>query len=416
MRKFIEEHAWEVLLIVVTMLAVARWWIPDVRSFELVYAASHWALSYDQGLIRRGLVGAVSKAWMPIVSVEYVHHTALLVYSVFVVLLLVVIYALLRYRDEKGRLFRLICLFVAAPATLSLYARDLGRFDLFLIMILLICLLLLYFDKYTWLMPVLMIGGMFIHESFLVLCAPTIIAAIMFVYFRESRSKKLLLVLVLSAISVLASFLVLYRFGNPAMGYEEFSRLVQSRASFRLTDLSMRECYFSIEDHFNLASPYLHDAGSILNFAGALLMLSPLMLILLDLQNHALRHCGEHRWTCRLLFLATLSGLLIVPIATDYGRWLSAVVFCNFFAIFFLVGRGVIKAGELVEYSEGAFPSLFIILFLTYLLFGPFHDWNPFPYQGHVIYSSLSVVSVLLFDVVFVRQLRPLSTRLNPEG
>jgi hypothetical protein len=352
---------------------------------------------------------------MPIVTIEDVRRTALVAYCTFLVLLAVIFYALLRYKDKRGRLFRLVLVFLANPATLSLFARDLGRFDLFLIMITSLCLILLSLNRHIWLIPILMITAMFIHEGFLILCAPTILAAIIFVYLWDKRDKRVLVTLIFSAISVVGSFLVIYRFGSPTLGYEEFSRLIQSRATFSITDLSMRECYYSIKDHMDLASPYLHDAGSIINFLGALLMLSPVILILLNLWTHALRNCGVHRGACRLFFLATLSGLAIMLIATDHGRWLSGVIFCNFFAIFFLLSRDIIKVEELVEYSGGSFPLLFVTIFLTYLLFGPLHDWNPYPYQDNVIYSSFSIIAVLLFDIGFCLRWRSLSRVTSSE-
>jgi hypothetical protein len=416
LKKYLEEHDREVLLILITMLAVTRWWIPAVAGFENIYALSQWVLSYDHGLVRRGLIGTIVKVWMPIVTVEGVYYAALIAYCAFAVMLLVIFYTLLKYKDNSGRLFRLILIFLATPATLSLLARGLGRFDLFLILILLLSLTLLSLNRHLWLIPVLMITAMFIHEAFLILCAPTIVAAMIFVYLWEKRDKKILLTLIFSALSVLGTLLVLYKFGTPTLGYEEFSRLIQSRATFSITDLSIRECYFSIKDHFDLASPYLHDPGTIINYLGTLLILSPVILILLNLWSHALRNCGTHRGACRLFFLATLSGLMVLPIATDFGRWLSAVFFCNFFAIFFFVSRDIIKVEELDEYTGGSFPLLFVIILLTYLLFGPIHDWNPYPYQDNLIYSSLSTISVLLFDIGFCIRWRSLSRVTRSEG
>ena len=413
MREFIEDHEWEVLLIITTMLAITRWWIPSVIGFENIYVVSQWVLSYDYGLVRRGLTGTLFKVLMPIVSVEGVHHTALVVYCTFLVLLLVLFYALLKYKDKNGRLFRLILLFSANPATLSLYARDLGRFDILLIMIMLLSLTLLSLKRHLWLIPILMTTAMFIHEGFLILCAPTILAAMMFVYLWDKQEKRVLVTIVASAISTAGAFLVLYKFGNPTLGYEEFSRLIQLRANFHITNLSMRECYYGIKDHVALAAPYLQDPGSIFSFLGALLMLSPIVLILMNLWTHALRNCGAHRAACWLFLLATLSGLLIMFIATDHGRWLSAVIFSNFFALFFLMSRDVIKIEDLTEYSGDSFPLLFVLILVTYLFFGPLHDWNPYPYQNNVIYSSFSIASVLLFDIGFIVRWRTLRERTS---
>jgi hypothetical protein len=409
MKKFIEEHELEVLLLFISVIGITRWWIPSVRGFELMYGASQWALSYDHGILRRGLIGTLMKLWVPILSIEDVHRTAFIAYCFFLLVLLAVFYFLLRYKEKNGQLFRLILFFLAAPVTISLVARDLSRFDLFLTMLTLFSMILLSLKKCIWLIPVFIVLAMFIHESFLVLYTPTIAATLLFVYvWNNNKEKRILATLIVSILSVAAAFFILYQYGNPTLGCEEFSRLIQSRATFNITPLSMSECYFSINDHYHLASSSLYDAGSIANLVLALLMLTPVILVLLNLWMHAFRNCGDHRIVCRLLLLATLSGLMVVPIATDYGRWLSAVVFCNFFVIFFFISRDIIKIEELAEYTGSSFKPLFVIIIFTYLLFGPFHDWNPYPYRDNVLVSSLAISSVLLFDIVFSLRWRTL--------
>ena len=402
MRKFIEEYEREALLILITMLGVTRWWMPSVTGFWNMYGASYWAISYEHGLVRRGLIGTIVKIFLPVVTVGAVDHIALVFYCLFLALLLAILYVLLRHNDKDARLFRLALIFCAIPTTLAMFAHDLGRFDLFLTTTMVLCLVFLSLNKSIWLIPLLMTTAMFIHESFMILYAPTIGAAMMFVYVREKKEKRMLATLVVSVVAVASAFAVLYKFGTPAMTYEQFFQFVQSRADFRITDLSMRECYFTLRDHVGVASSSLYDTGSIVNLFMALLILSPVILILCNLWTHALRNCGVHRRACQLFFLATLSGLIVIPIATDYGRWLSAIISCNFFAMFFLVKQGVIKTEELTEYSGDSFSLLFVLILLTYLLFGPFYDWNPYPYKDNVIYSSLSMIAVLLFDVGFL--------------
>ena len=212
--------------------------------------------------------------------------------------------------------------------------------------------------------------------------------------------------LVLTTVCLAGSFVALYKFGNPPFKFDEFAPLLQARATFPITELSIRECYFSIQDHLELASSSLYDLGSIVNVCMAALMLSPIFLMLLNLWSHAMRKAGILRGACLFMFVATLSGLLLIPLATDYGRWLSAMVYCNFFAVFFLMSIDVFGAEELVEYSGQRYPFSYLLLFLAYLLFGPLHDWNPYPYMGHFVYTFLSIVPVLLFDVGFIMRWR----------
>ena len=398
------------------MLFAARWWTPAENGFAFAYPASQWVLSYADGLVRRGLIGTIVKLWIPVVSIENVYHIAFTAYCTFLVLLLVVFYVLLKSKDKDGRLFRLILFFAVTPATLSLLGRDLGRFDLFLIAIFFLCLVLLSLDRHIWMIPILMVTGMFIHESFLTLYTPTIVAAIIFIVAWGKQDKKVLGTAVTSAILVAGAFVVLYRFGTPTLGYEEFARSMQSRAAFTITELSMRECYFGIKDHFLLSSSSLTNAGSIANLFGALLILSPVILVLANLWTHAFRNCGPHKKACTLLLFSSLSGLMVILLATDYGRWLSAVIFCNFFAIFFLVSRDVIKVDELAEYSGGRGALLFVFILLFYLLFGPLHDWEPYPYQNNVIVSALSIIAVLIFDVGFCARWRSVRRGASAEA
>ncbi|HEY6953233.1 MAG TPA: hypothetical protein VI758_12575 [Bacteroidota bacterium] len=413
MRQFVEDHEKELLLVLITMLAVTRWWIPHVRGFDNIYVASQWVLSYDHGLIRRGLIGTIVKLWAPIVTIEDVQRAAFIAYCVFLVFLLAGSYALLKHKERNGRLFRLILVFLVTPATVPLLARDLGRFDMFLTIIALLSMAIVSLGRHVWLIPILMVAAMFIHESFLILYAPTIVAATIFVYVWNRRETTILATLVGSVTALVTAFLILYFYGTPSLGYEEFSRVNQARAAFHITPLSMHECYFSIKNHYELASSSLFDAGSIANLLLALLVLSPVMLILLNLWSHALKNCGAHRGVCWLLVLATLSGLLVIPVATDYGRWLSAITFCNFFALFFLVSRGVVNVEELTEYTGGSFAVLSVLLILTYLLFGPLHDWNPYPYRDNLFVSSFSMISVMLFDVGFCLRWRSLREHIR---
>lgn len=415
MRKFVEEHYRELLLILITVLAVSKWWIPDVRGFEKMYAASHWVLSYDHGLIRRGLVGTILQVWFPIVTIKDVHLVSSIAYCTFLALLLALSYFLLRDRDKEGTLFRLILVFLVNPASIAMLANDLGRFDLFLVMIAFLILSLMLLNKHFWLIPILMFSAMFIHEGFLILYAPTILSTLLFIYLWSGREKRILRTLFFSVTSVLVPFFILYNYGGPRLGYEEFLQFIQSRAAFSISPLSIRESYFSMSDHYALASSSLYDAGSIANLFLALLILSPVILILVNLWTHAQKNCRTLDRSCGFVFLATLSGLMIVPVATDYGRWLSGVVFCNFFVVFFLVGKGLIKVEDLVEYARGSFALLFVVLLMTYLLFGPLHDWNPYPYKDNLIVSSLAIISVLLFDLGFFLRWRSLNKVLFSE-
>src|ERR1043166_2036100 len=198
MRKFLEEHEYEVLLILVAMLGVTRWWSPAEVGFDNIYAASHWTLSYEHGFLRRGLVGSIVQLWMPGVGIATVRNISLVAYCTLLVSLLPVIYNLLKHKDIDKRLFRLLLLLTVTPSTFSFLARFLGSYDLFLILITFCCMALLSVKKLLWLVPVLLGTAMLIHEGFLVMFAPTIMATMLFIYFFEGRERRMLAAFVAS--------------------------------------------------------------------------------------------------------------------------------------------------------------------------------------------------------------------------
>jgi hypothetical protein len=323
-------------------------------------------------------------------------------------LLLVVFYRILQKRSWDQGVFRLILFFVVLPTTIAMSVRNLGRFDLFLVLIFFICMIVLTQKKYLWVLPLLMGKAMFIHEGFLVLFVPTLIIAMLLIYIRDGKEPAVLAVMAASVVVVGGSFLLLYGSGNPQMEFEAFSASVQSRAAFQVTELSIRECYYSLADHIALAAPYLTDPGSMVNLLLALIMLSPAFIVLGTLWKHALRRCTSDKRVCQLLMLATWSGLILIPIATDYGRWLSAALFSNFFVIFFFIGRGILKEGDFDELKGDTFAVPYVIIVLAYLIFGPLNDWNPYPFQDSVLKSSVSLIAVLLFDVGYILRWRSL--------
>ncbi len=250
--------------------------------------------------------------------------------------------------------------------------------------------------------PALMTGAIFLHEGFLLLWAPTLLAMMLLLWSLDRSALTPLVSAGSAAAGIAVAFYFIYVHGTPSVPYEEFVQLVQSRADFRVTELSLKECYFRATDHVGLTLPYFTDPGAMLNLGMALLVLSPMGLILGTLWRRAIANAGAVRWAVVLLLLGSVSGLALFPIATDFGRWLSAITFCNMFAVFLLVRLRVLHAEDLSFLSHGSFPYLFLLLFSTYVLFGPLHDWMPYPYQDRPVVSALVVMAILTFDVAFL--------------
>jgi hypothetical protein len=413
MKKFLVEQELKVLSLLVMVAGVTVWWVPSLPGFDSLYSATQWLVSYRLGFVRRGLVGTILGNFFPQVGMNVIYHAGLAIYCVLVAVTLTIFYRLLRFKDKNSVLFRAMMLILATPATLSFLARWIGSFDQINLLVSVLCLVALSTERLLWSIPVMMAAAMLVHEGFLAMFAPTLLAAIVFKYLAGGRERRFKILFICCFAAVWASFALLYAFDVPHRFPDLFAAL-QSRATFIVPEMAARELCFRLRDHFAFASSYFSEPAYIISLAASLVVLSPLLMIIARFWVRFLkRHGGDGR-LFTLLPQATLTPFALTVFAIDVGRWISAFFLCNVLLFFFLVANDGVDVDELTEFSAPSISLPFLALIALYLFIGPFHTVYPYPFREDFVVSFVAVSSAILMDVSLYLRWRTPSLRWEP--
>ena len=137
------------------------------------YNASLYALSYKYGLLSRGIVGTVWQWFDRILPFDLMNYNAIYVGNIFVTALIyILVFLFLMYcvgkvdGENKRNIKYLIVFFMIFTIPMFVTKQNLGRIDIFLIAISIICVWLIIIEKAEWLIIPLCIFAMLIHQGF----------------------------------------------------------------------------------------------------------------------------------------------------------------------------------------------------------------------------------------------------------
>lgn len=368
------------ILLIATILIIRT--IPKVTSLN-IWVMTHWVLSYENGFISRGLVGTLVKFFHPVVTLDDLYRIITIVYGLFLFILIFSLFTIMKKENNNIYLYMLVLFFTVNPGTLTMYsnAPDFGRFDTFMIIITVICLVLLANNKFVWIITFLMGAAVFIHEAFILMYAPVILAAMLFIIFWEKKNKSYITLFISSIVVLIVSFVINYLFGKPGLEYWRFVSIVQSGVEFPVHKEMIRmEYYYTIKDHFKFVLSNLSMHEFRINIIGTIIILFPTFFMFSYIWRHILLSYRKHKFLFILLILSTMTVFGLFIIGNDYGRWLSTFIFCNFMLIFFLIYKGIINTEELGKGIDRLIWSLYIIQMILYVIIGPMHEVSPFPF------------------------------------
>ena len=179
------------------------------------YNTTLFALSYKYGPISRGLLGTIYSGinyFLPIniMSYSWVYAFCLLSTAIFDFLLLLFIYVVLKKCDEaqyKNLSYLLIC--VAMFSFPMFVTKEmLGRLDIFLMILVMLCLFCIMEDRFLWMVPFLCVVAMMFHQGFVFTNINLILALLFYKGLKEKDGKKYLILFGITL--ALCSVLFLY--------------------------------------------------------------------------------------------------------------------------------------------------------------------------------------------------------------
>ncbi len=275
MKRIIKQYYQEILILLAVAILVVRS-VPKVLDHNL-WIMTHWVLSYENGFVSRGFVGEILRHFKPFVMLNELYLIVSVIYFIFLALILTAVLGILVKEKNNRNLFLFILFFIVNPGTITMLAGDFGRFDLFMIIIALLCIVSIAVKKLEWCIPVLFILGILIHEAFVFMYAPLILAVLLFSALYGQKRIYGISVLIVSIITLTGSYAAVFLFGNASgIGYERFVSSVQLRAGFKIEERMINmEYFYSLKDHLDYLLTRLKDPAFSLNFIAALIILIP---------------------------------------------------------------------------------------------------------------------------------------------
>ena len=160
------------------------------------YNTSLYALSYKYGFISRGIIGTLWQALDHVVPFDLmtygnVYYANIIITALFYLLLFIFFVWIIRRLDgeNKRNVKYLIVFFFICTIPMYVTRQHLGRIDIFLIAISIICVWLIILEKTEWLIIPLCIIAMLIHQGF-VFTNINVVLVLLFYKILTSEKKK----------------------------------------------------------------------------------------------------------------------------------------------------------------------------------------------------------------------------------
>lgn len=198
------------------------------------YNITLYVFSYKYGFISRGLVGTVWQ-WLdsvlPFDLMNYfsIYNTNLLITGIFYLFFFVLYYFILRIvpATEKSNAKYLMVFMSIFTFPMFVTRQNMGRIDIYLIMITIICICLIICKKAEWLIIPLCIVAMLIHQGFVFTNINIILVLLLYRFFTSEHKVKYITIFVTTLISVSALFLY-FEFYSHSLGNEVYNEIVEN--------------------------------------------------------------------------------------------------------------------------------------------------------------------------------------------
>lgn len=310
------------------------------------WCATPYFLTYDFGFISRGLVGSILKLFFPYLSARLLF---VIIGSCLLMLCLVTAVFLgraVRFSEPDSRdfVFYLALLFCINPGSVAFLFSwvNYGRLDLFLILITLAASLCIQKGSLVP-VPFLAGAGVMIHQVYVFLYFPTLLLLLIYHGWGEKKSRRIQLITIFTLLLVTILFAYLQIYGkissdNSAAVLQVITSRTDAVISARMIDF---EYFLPLSEHLHqLVWPSIKINS--LKMLVVLVLLAPLIYIFFSLWRQTIKNASTAvakaiYWAMALNFFMAVPVFLLT---IDWGRWLAAIIICQFVLLFSLISQG----------------------------------------------------------------------------
>lgn len=350
----------------------------SLPQYPLFAKLAQWLISYEFGFVKRGMVGSI-------ISVIPIQPGYIFLLSCALIVHIVLLFALIAYSARRlsegsnNSWLLFLLLFMGSSATIQHFTYDMGRFDHFLLLILLASLAILDFKpKLKWLIVPMCLIGMLIHEAFFFLFFPFILAASFYLLQNSPQQKAFLTTLSMTVFIILVFIVV---FGSmetiDEAAYLEY--LALKTYDFTPTQHSISPLFLSLEKNIFLTLNYLLQAKTLKEHILLLLWQLPVLIVLYYIITsiyNSVKKLNELRYFI-LLLASAAAPLLMYFLGIDFYRWIAAAM-TNMFLLVVLL-----SSNDVYFYSikNTVYKHRLLVLtgLVVSLLVGPLGYLHPFP-------------------------------------
>lgn len=350
MNRLIKKYRYETMFLV-TMLAYLILYIPVINEVT-DWCITPYALSYRLGFISRGFIGTIIRLIVPNLTIKHIYIIILISILLLCGLTLFFMHKIIKKSigEDEGTMAFLLGLFLVNPGSIAFlfYWGNYGRFDMFLLMILLISALLVMYDKCVWIIPFLCVCAVLIHQGFVFQYFPAILILLFYTGFIQNR-KYGKSIFVVTLLGTCAMFLYMQFFSSINYTYEETLAIIDATtdlpASFLSEDLMIKiEYYTGVMD--SVIPLVIEPFGrNVVKSITTIVFLIPMIKIIADIWKAFVK--SQKNIIGKLFpWFILVAEIPMFIITCDYGRDYSAIILCNFiliFTLYVLKDQGIIE-------------------------------------------------------------------------
>lgn len=334
------------------MLANLIYYIPAMTEVT-AWTIMPYALSYRLGFISRGLIGSMIRLVIPNLTWKHIYIIIFINILLLCGLTLFFMHKILNraYDEDRTGIIFLLGLFLVNPGSIAFlfYWGNFGRFDMFLLMTLYITALLVIYDRFVWLVPVLCVGAVMTHQAFVFQYFPAVLILLFYSGFvlKRKYGKEIFAVTLLATC---AMFLYMQFFSHINYSYADTMAILDGTTDlpavfFKMDMMVKIEYYSSVIETF---IPFVWEplGRNIMKSTVYIVFLIPMIKILVNIwktfvQNQKNRLCKFFPW------FVLLAEIPMFVLTCDYGRDYAAIILCNFILIFvlYILGDAGMKQG-----------------------------------------------------------------------
>lgn len=343
-----------------------------VISFKI----THFLFNYEDEFLKRAFVGEILR----IINFDITNESIILI-SKITLIAITVIFVLMAYlfwknspKDTGSLLF--ISLFLFSSPTLMFFYHDMGRFDIYGLIIALISIFLILNTKpivYFIIVPVLMVIIILIHEGMFFMFIPLILG---FMLYKTSNKKHYITIAIIAMLQLYATYIISTKGQATYQSYEEHYEKLVSKYGENMVGSSLEVLYKGglIENIKNTIENGFTKKRIMRHIKFCIFLLIPLLYLFYQIFKDS-----GYKWNDKriIIFLMAFSPLALYPLGHDHFRW-WAIALNNAFIVILILSiydSKIKKSVVNIMYNK---QNIVLFLLIISAIFGGVGVTSPF--------------------------------------